>query len=88
MLQIFDRGVTISQEPYRFYNDWACGQGKIYQRYLEITPALVNGTVPTGLTIKHMLIDDHYNKSEQKTASFVIPTGHPLLRAVISMCSA
>lgn len=72
MLQIFDRGVTISQEPYRFYNDWACGQGKIYQRYLEITPALVNGTVPTGLTIKHMLIDDHYNKSEQKTASFVI----------------
>lgn len=71
-MQIYNRGVTISQEPNRYYNDWECGQGKIYKRYLEITPALSNGSIPTGLTIKHRLIDDHYNKTVQKSSSFVV----------------
>lgn len=71
-MQIYNRGVTISQEPNRYYNDWECGQGKIYKRYLEITPALSNGSVPTELTIKHRLIDDHYNKTVQKSSSFIV----------------
>lgn len=70
-MQLFDRGVTISQEPYRFYNDWICGQGKIFERYLEITPELVNGQVP-NLTIKHALINDNYDSSEQSTSELVL----------------
>ena len=75
-MQLFNNGVTISTMPNRYYNDWVCSQGKIYQRYLEVTPALVGGAVPAGLTIAHRLIDDHYNKSEQKTSDFVI-AGRP-----------
>lgn len=71
-MQLFDRGVTISQEPYRFYNDWICGQGKIFERYLEITPELVNGEVPDNLTIKHALINDSYDSSEQSTSDLVL----------------
>lgn len=71
-MQLFDRGVTISQEPYRFYNDWICGQGKIFERYLEITPELVNGEVPDNLTIKHALINDNYDSSEQSTSELVL----------------
>ena len=71
-MQLFDRGVTISQEPYRFYNDWICGQGKIFERYLEITPELVNGEVPDNLTIKHALINDSYDISEQSTSELVL----------------
>lgn len=70
-LQLFNRGVTISEDPYRMYNDWECGQGKIYKRYIEVTPALAGGSVPS-LTIKHRLIDDHYNKSAQSVSALAV----------------
>lgn len=71
-LQIFRRSVVVSQEPYRNYLDFTCGQGKVYERYLEITPEKVNGAVPTNLTIKHRLIADDFSKSEQKTSSLIL----------------
>lgn len=71
-LQIFRRSVVVSQEPYRNYLDFTCGQGKVYERYLEITPEKVDGAVPTGLTIKHRLINDNFKKSEQKTSSLIL----------------
>lgn len=77
-LQLFNRGVTISEEPNRMYNDWECGQGKIYKRYIEVTPALAGGAVPS-LTIKHRLIDDHYNKSVQSASALAVaarPSSH------------
>lgn len=79
-LQIFRRSVVVSQEPYAKYLDFTCGQGKVYERYLEITPEKVNGAVPTGLTIKHRLINDNFKKSEQKTSSLIVadkPTTSP-----------
>jgi hypothetical protein len=79
-LQIFRRSVVVSQEPYAKYLDFTCGQGKVYERYLEITPEKVNGAVPTNLTIKHRLIADNFKKSEQKTSSLILadkPTTSP-----------
>ena len=71
-LQIFKRGVVISQTPYALSCEFLCNQGKEYERYLEITPALSGGSVPSGLTIKHRLIDNHYNESPQTTSDFVV----------------
>ena len=78
--QLFVRGVVFANNPYMWYNKFACNQGKVYSRYLEITPALVGGSVPTGLTIKHRLIDNYNNKSQEKTADYVLaarPTVSP-----------
>ncbi len=80
-LQIFNRGVVIAVDPYKFYNKFTCGQGKVYDRYIEITPALVNGSVPNNLTIKHKLIDNYYNESNERSSQFVIsarPTSSPI----------
>lgn len=71
-MQLFCRGIVRAINPYRCYNDFKCAQGKIYERYLEITPALVNGTIPTDLTIKHKLIDDQFNESDEITSSLVL----------------
>ena len=79
-LQIFRRSVVVSNDPYRNYLDFVCGQGKVYERYLEITPEKVGGEVPTGLTVKHRLIDDKFNKSEEVTSELVLadrPSGPP-----------
>lgn len=78
--QIFVRGIVQSWKPYNWYNQFLCGQGKVYQRYLEITPALIGGSVPTDLTIKHKLINDSYMSSEQTTSQYVLaarPTTSP-----------
>ena len=79
-MQIFKRGVVISQAPYRFYSEFYCNQGKEYERYLEITPALVNNAVPIGLTIRLSLIDDYYKKSPQISSDLILankPTTSP-----------
>lgn len=79
-MQIFKRGVVISQTPYRFYSEFYCNQGKEYERYLEITPELVNNGVPTGLTIRLSLIDDYYKKSPQISSDLILankPTASP-----------
>lgn len=79
--QLFVRGIVFANNPYELYNKFTCGQGKVYTRYLEITPALSGGVVPSGLTIKHRLIDNYNNKSAEKTADYVIaarPTTSPV----------
>ena len=80
-LQIFRRSVVVSNDPYRQYLDFVCGQGKIYERYLQIIPEKENGVVPTNLTIKHRLIADDYSKSEEQTSNLVLadrPSSSPV----------
>lgn len=71
-LQIFRRSVVVSNDPYRQYLDFVCGQGKIFERYLQIVPEKVSGAVPTNLTIKHCLIADDFTKSEEQTSNLVL----------------
>ena len=78
--QLFVRGIVFANNPYNWYNKFTCNQGKVYSRYLQITPTLENGVVPSGLTIKHRLIDNYNNKSVEKTSDYVIaarPTTSP-----------
>lgn len=75
-LQLFNRGVTISQNPSRWYNNFTCNIGKVYSRYLELTPT----NAGSSYTIAHRLIDDHFNYSTQKNTSLSIaakPTTSP-----------
>lgn len=71
-LQIFRRSMVISNNPYSFYLDTKCDQGKIFERYLEITPANSGSLPPTGLKIKYSLIDDNFKRSEEKTSDFLV----------------
>ena len=70
-MQEFVRGIVGAIDPYRYYSHFVCGQGKVYRRYLEVTPELVSGALPT-LTMKHQLIDDNYNKTTEKQSDIVV----------------
>lgn len=71
-LQLFTRGVVLAVNPYQYYNQYVCGQGRVYPRYFQITPTLVSGSVPTNLTIKHRAYDDFYNYSAQLTSQLSV----------------
>ena len=74
--QLFVRGIVCSFSPYRYYNKFTCNVGKVYERYLEITPS----EVATGLTIKHKFFDDNCESSSETTSDYIIaakPTVSP-----------
>jgi hypothetical protein len=71
-LQIFRRSVVVSNEPYRQYLDFTCGQGKVFERYFQVIPEKVSDSVPSNLTIKHCLISDDFSKSYEQTSNLVI----------------
>ena len=71
-LQVFRRSVVVSVSPYKQYLDFVCGQGRVFERYFEVTPEKVNGSVPTNLTISHRLIADDFSKSEEMVSNLVV----------------
>ena len=65
--QEFIRGMIASMNPYQYYNKFVMSpaHGKVYKRYLEITPELVNGQISSGAYVKHCVVDDWYNTTPE-----------------------
>lgn len=83
--QEFVRGMVASMNPYQYYNKFVMSpvHGKVYKRYLEITPELVNGQISSGAYVKHCVIDDWYNTTPEtntpikvtRVADLNVPSG-------------
>ena len=70
--QLFIRGIVISQNPYRFSADFKCIQGKVYDRYFEMTPQKDNGVIPQNVKITHRIISDSFDTSSQIVSDLVL----------------
>ena len=83
--QEFVRGMVASMNPYQYYNKFVMSpvHGKVYKRYLEITPELVNGQISSGAYVKHCIVDDWYNTTPEtntpikvtRAADLNVPSG-------------